>query len=404
MSESIQPTSSAVADALGKALAVTLDTPSADFEALAETTSNVCSSDFADAVPMAIANKLAKATSADGTLNNQKLAQPCNPSTLIDVPKMARATENIRASAISDMPSKEKAASDTTPSTVRQSAGISTAAKRPNPPAAVNLASGEKLAKSVSPSVTGDNSGKGSASTEAEILACPDSGLPNWNIPEIIAALLETDSERERRLVECIVQYQWAMYGHLDGALEAERAVGAAREFAVARDLSRIVLETIENLVRHRKGGVQKVMTLHPSGPRIGLAAKVEQLRRPKTGSPEARLVERVEHMEAAFYEVANRFHQNARGLRDTIRQVEPVGVPAHWAKDLERWEELRLKALHIMTAVSDLVNRLERGGRQIVVTQHELFHAEHKSDDAADRTSDVEQRTKSAKTAPHTC
>ena len=132
-------------------------------------------------------------------------------------------------------------------------------------------------------------------------------------------------------------------------------------------------------------GGVQRVTTLKVAGAKVGLNAEIQRLSLPKPGSAEARLIARVTRLEADLSAVADRFRRMEKGARFRMRH-ETLGIPASWRRDAEHWQQCYLRTLEMMNAVSALVNRLERGGRQVNVSECEFFYGEDERKDEQDR------------------
>jgi hypothetical protein len=137
------------------------------------------------------------------------------------------------------------------------------------------------------------------------------------------------------------------------------------------------VIETAENLMEHRYGGVQYITVLELSGSTLGLGTKVQQLKQPRPGSPEALLIERLHHCECAFENAATLFGKNARFEANRIAEYGNAQKPSRWFRDAERWETLRGKALKLMADLSAALNKLERGHRQVVIKKHESLNPE---------------------------
>src|SRR5258708_16324352 len=104
----------------------------------------------------------------------------------------------------------------------------------------------------------------------------------------------------------------------------------------------------------------------------MGLANKIQRLKQPKPGSPVANLIERMHHIERCFEEAVSQFGENARSLLNQINAYRTMEMPAWWVRDHERWEDLRGKALKLIGDLSALINKLERGHRQVVIKKCE--------------------------------
>jgi len=210
---------------------------------------------------------------------------------------------------------------------------------------------------------------------KVEVLDFGPPGPPPWQDPQIVEPLLESGDEREILLVECLIRREHEMFDHLRGAVGRRDADDAVREFRGAEHLCRAVIKTAENLMEHRYGGVQHITVLELSGSTLGLGTKVQQLKQPRPGSPEALLIERLHHCECAFENAATLFGKNARFEANRIAEYGNAQKPSRWFRDAERWETIRGKALKLMADLSAALNKLERGHRQVVIKKHESLN-----------------------------
>ena len=187
------------------------------------------------------------------------------------------------------------------------------------------------------------------------------------------------------------------MYGHLGRAVRCRNSDEARMEFRGAANLFRALIKTAENLVEHRYGGVQEIIVVE-FVPRVGMANKIQQLKLPKPGSPEALLVEHLQHIESLLEDTVSQFGERVRSALDQISDYQNMAKPSRWFRDAECFEDIRGEALKLMGALSAQVNTLERGHRQVVVKKRKSLNSDGESVRDRDFQFDTECDSEDAK------
>jgi hypothetical protein len=212
---------------------------------------------------------------------------------------------------------------------------------------------------------------------------CPDSPdfvssvwLPSWKDPENIKRYLVLGDSIERDLVEYLLRTASEIAGLLPRSVECDDAEQAGGIFGDALELTRSFFQAVLSLNRYRKGGVQEMHVVRTSGIHVGVQAKIESLMKPRPGSPDALLLEDLKDLAWRFEVTSDRFKSKANSTEAWVgeetyrRRQELYGLTVPTHKEAARWHRLASKAHTEQGKILELLTKLSKGKRQVMVIE----------------------------------
>ena len=196
---------------------------------------------------------------------------------------------------------------------------------------------------------------------------------PIWENPSCIEPLIQIGDGREYDLIKHFLRLDALITHYSIEARVCSDPTSARIAFVDATRLFHAFLKTALTLNAYRVTGTQQTHVLRVKGPTVGLGAKVQALRSPSPGSPQAEFVERVEELEWRFNTFADHCVRKAEGARPYIEDLRYAcmnNIAVITRKDESLWIELSTKAYELANKISAVVNQLKRGRDQVMILE----------------------------------
>ena len=206
---------------------------------------------------------------------------------------------------------------------------------------------------------------------------------PQWKSPELVNFYRETNDDRERFLVEQMLHSLLRMREAMTLVRDESDVDEAEYFFKKVREFFRLAQSNTKSLVAHRRGGVQKNVTLRVSSAGVGRAARIQALKLPEKNSAEWMLVDNWARLEGQLEDLAGIIEPSAQAVRDAMADPDIMWAsiarnlePPTWA-EAKKWDTLHLDIRKLQASASTFVSQLERGNRVVVVTEEQRFDGE---------------------------
>jgi len=221
-------------------------------------------------------------------------------------------------------------------------------------------------------------SSSGAQLDQGSVIELPDTGppVPMWQNENSLGRLLTTNAPRERELASDFLHLADQLGKALDRTKSKDRASEAKQEFVRASRLVTSFLRAATTLRGFRSGGTQRIVRVEIDRNSIGAAAKLEALRHPNPSEADASFIFWIDELLDEIRRVTCHFERNALGTRNCIDDIASRdraiinGLPIASEKEAMLWDALVCSALSLTTKISAALEKFERDGCQLVVTE----------------------------------